>query len=66
MKITFIEESSNIGGVQSSTIGLAHWLFQKKDIDVEILLPGEGLLMEKCIQFNLKYKNYNAFFPLSS
>ena len=66
MKITFIEESSNISGVQSSTIGLANWLVQKKGIDVEILLPGEGLLMEKCLQFNLKFKNYNAVFPLSS
>ena len=36
MKITFIEESSNISGVQSSTIGLATWLLQKKGIDVEI------------------------------
>ncbi len=66
MKITFIEESSNIGGVQSSTIGLAKWLVKKKDIDVEILLPSEGLLMEKCLHFNLKFKNYKAVFPLSS
>ena len=34
MKITFIEESSNISGVQSSTICLANWLVKKKDIDV--------------------------------
>ena len=66
MKITFIEESSNISGVQTSTIGLANWLIQEKGIDVEILLPGEGLLMEKCLQSNLEFKNYNAVLPLSS
>lgn len=66
MKITFIEESSNIGGVQSSTITLANWLVKKKDIKVQILLPGEGLLMKKCLYFDLKFKNYRAVFPMSS
>ncbi len=67
MKIVFIEDSNFMGGVQYSTLYLSKQFIEKrKNIEVLILIPGEGPFTEICHQALIPYETYKSNNYLSS
>tara|TARA_B100000214_G_C23967142_1_gene628307 strand:- start:30 stop:1211 length:1182 start_codon:yes stop_codon:yes gene_type:complete len=67
MKIAFIEDSSFMGGVQYSTLYLSQQFIEKrKNIEVLILIPGQGPFTEICEKSFIPYKTYKNINYLSS
>jgi glycosyltransferase involved in cell wall biosynthesis len=61
MKVAFIEDSVEMGGVQYSTFLLVEHLKNNKSVNVEIFSPNEGKFTRMCRQHSLPYTIYDSF-----
>ena len=59
VKITFIEDSNEMGGAQHSTFLLAEQIIKDKTADIRVLLPGEGRFTRLCQENKIPYSTYN-------
>ena len=66
MKVAFIEDSVEMGGVQYSTFFLAERLIKEKTADVRIFLPDEGPFSILCQENNIPYCIYNGISYIST
>ena len=66
MKVAFIEDSVEMGGVQYSTLLLAERLIKEKTADARIFLPGEGPFSILCQENNIPYCIYNGISYIST
>ena len=49
INILILEDSSDMGGVQHSTLNFVKFLKNRKDVNFFIMLPGNGQLLEELI-----------------
>lgn len=66
LTILIIEDSSQLGGVQHSTINFLNESINDKDVRLILLLPENGPLVEICIKLSIEYYLYERPKPIST
>ena len=65
MNIIFVEDSSNMGGVQESTLLLAENLMKRRGYNVNVLIPQKGELSLRLAEKSVPFQYYKPIKYLS-
>tara|TARA_B100000519_G_scaffold53643_1_gene44599 strand:- start:399 stop:1592 length:1194 start_codon:yes stop_codon:yes gene_type:complete len=66
MNILFVEDSSNMGGVQESTLSLAENLINKKTYNINVLVPQKGEISLRLDKKSIPFQFYKPVKYLST